>query len=245
MIRFHNRVVDELPSAPTDGAALPQGAQAGDAALPVDAAPRLPAADRRPGRRRRRLHERPRARRARRRPDRRPDDAGGVLGRGVPARPQHGARLPTTGTAVSRRTAGSLDYMFDFSGARRQPRRRAQAARATGWPTGAGMYDFAAGGHPELAPPGGVATSTRPSGSTPCSPTRCATSRPGTFGGPVNIPFNDLRRNLAFRNLTRAKMLKLASGQDMAKFAPEGRPGHHPHQAADPRPGRGGVAGRR
>ena len=36
------------------------------------------------------------------------------------------------------------------------------------------------------------------------------------FGGPNSIPFDDLRRNLAFRNLTRGKMVKLASGQQMA-----------------------------
>jgi hypothetical protein len=39
----------------------------------------------------------------------------------------------------------------------------------------------------------------------------------GTFGGP-NVPFNDPRANLAFRNLTRAKMVKLATGQQMATF---------------------------
>ena len=55
MIRFHNKVVDDLPASTPVGAAVPQGPQAGHAALPVDAAPRLPAADRRPRRRRRRL----------------------------------------------------------------------------------------------------------------------------------------------------------------------------------------------
>jgi len=40
---------------------------------------------------------------------------------------------------------------------------------------------------------------------------------PGTFGGPT-VPFNDPRANLAFRNLTRAKMVKLATGQQMANF---------------------------
>jgi hypothetical protein len=38
-----------------------------------------------------------------------------------------------------------------------------------------------------------------------------------SFGGP-NVPQNDPRRNLAFRNLTRARMVKLASGQQMATF---------------------------
>jgi hypothetical protein len=40
---------------------------------------------------------------------------------------------------------------------------------------------------------------------------------PGSFGGPV-VPFNDPRANLAFRNLTRARMVNLATGQQMARF---------------------------
>ncbi len=41
---------------------------------------------------------------------------------------------------------------------------------------------------------------------------------PQTVGLPNNAAFNDVRRNLAFRNLTRAKMVKLATGQQMANF---------------------------
>ncbi len=41
---------------------------------------------------------------------------------------------------------------------------------------------------------------------------------PQTVGLPNNAGFNDVRRNLAFRNLTRAKMVKLATGQQMANF---------------------------
>ena len=40
---------------------------------------------------------------------------------------------------------------------------------------------------------------------------------PGSFGGPP-VPFNDPRANLAFRNLTRARMTRLATGQQMANF---------------------------
>jgi hypothetical protein len=40
---------------------------------------------------------------------------------------------------------------------------------------------------------------------------------PGSFGGP-QVPLDDARANLAFRNLTRAKMVKLATGQQMARF---------------------------
>jgi hypothetical protein len=39
----------------------------------------------------------------------------------------------------------------------------------------------------------------------------------GAFGGP-DVGFNDSRRNLAFRNLTRARMVRLATGQQMARF---------------------------
>jgi hypothetical protein len=40
---------------------------------------------------------------------------------------------------------------------------------------------------------------------------------PGSFGGPA-VPFDDPRANLAFRNLTRAKMVNLATGQQMVTF---------------------------
>jgi hypothetical protein len=39
----------------------------------------------------------------------------------------------------------------------------------------------------------------------------------GSFGG-SDVPFDDPRANLAFRNLERAKMVKLATGQQMATF---------------------------
>jgi len=41
---------------------------------------------------------------------------------------------------------------------------------------------------------------------------------PKAIGLPGSTPFNDVARNLAFRNLTRAGMLKLATGQQMANF---------------------------
>ncbi|HEX8934884.1 MAG TPA: heme peroxidase, partial [Pseudonocardiaceae bacterium] len=41
----------------------------------------------------------------------------------------------------------------------------------------------------------------------------------GAFAGrEQNLPQDDIQRNLAFRNLTRANMVKLASGQQMADF---------------------------
>jgi Animal haem peroxidase len=41
---------------------------------------------------------------------------------------------------------------------------------------------------------------------------------PKTIKLPASTPASDVRRNLAFRNLTRAKMLNLATGQQMANF---------------------------
>ena len=41
---------------------------------------------------------------------------------------------------------------------------------------------------------------------------------PQTVALPNSTPGTDVRRNLAFRNLTRARMVKLATGQQMATF---------------------------
>ena len=70
MIHFHNRVVDRQPTPRPRGPAVQPGPQEGHPALPVADPARLPAADLQPGRARRRVHQRPEARRARRRPRR-------------------------------------------------------------------------------------------------------------------------------------------------------------------------------
>ena len=41
---------------------------------------------------------------------------------------------------------------------------------------------------------------------------------PETFAGSAGLGFDDPKRNLAFRNLTRARMVRLATGQQMATF---------------------------
>ncbi|HEY6570564.1 MAG TPA: peroxidase family protein, partial [Candidatus Limnocylindrales bacterium] len=107
---------------------------------------------------------------------------------------------------------GLLEYMFDFSGL--GGTLGGEVRLITSWVADfRRMYDFAAGGHPNLEPATNVNRARRidtrvtdPLGHLP----------PSTFGGPGSIPFNDLRRNLAFRNLTRGVMVKLASGQQMA-----------------------------
>ena len=81
LIRFHNRVVDTLPSSMPAAQRFAQGAREGHQALPVDAPHGLPAADLRTGRRQRCLHERPQGVRGRGAADGRADDADRVLGR--------------------------------------------------------------------------------------------------------------------------------------------------------------------
>jgi hypothetical protein len=107
---------------------------------------------------------------------------------------------------------GTLDFLFTFSatsgdlgGDRRLPSNWIADWRR--------MYDFPAGGRPGLVAPGSNVNHamridtrlTDPLSDLPL----------GSFGGDASIADGDIRRNLAFRNLTRAKMVKLASGQQM------------------------------
>ncbi len=109
-------------------------------------------------------------------------------------------------------SGGLLDYMFQFSAV--GGNLGSEIRLITSWIADfRRMYDFGAEGHPELAPASNVNRARRidtritvPLGNLP----------PSTFGGANSIPFDDRRRNLAFRNLTRGAMVKLASGQQMA-----------------------------
>jgi hypothetical protein len=107
-------------------------------------------------------------------------------------------------------TDGSLDYMFLFSGmgGGLAGEKRLLGSWIADWRR---MYDFPAAGKPGLnAPSSGVNFAmrldtrlTNPLASLP----------PSTFGGADDVA--QLQRNLAFRNLTRANMVSLASGQQM------------------------------
>jgi len=66
----------------------------------------------------------------------------------------------------------------------------------------------------------------------------------GSFGGPA-VPFNDPRANLAFRNLTRARMVSLATGQQMVRFLRRRGVRVRALTAVQLRDGRGGASLRR
>lgn len=77
------------------------------------------------------------------------------------------------------------------------------------------LYDFGEAGRADLAPPAGGGNVAKRIDSLLVDP--LAQLPAGTFGGRgTEIP--PIQRNLAFRNLTRANMVHLASGQQMAKL---------------------------
>ena len=139
------------------------GPQAGHPALPVDGPARLPAAHLRHRRPRRRVHERPQARRAGCGADVDPDHARGVLGRRFPARAQHDPGVVQLEPALPRATPGRSTSCS---------RSRAPAATcsatsgcpATGSPTGGGCTTSRPAGAPGSRHR--AETSTTPCGST-------------------------------------------------------------------------------
>ncbi|WP_306205033.1 peroxidase family protein [Actinoplanes sp. RD1] len=76
------------------------------------------------------------------------------------------------------------------------------------------MYDFAEAGRADLAPPAGVNNAQRID-TLLVNP--LSTLPKGSFGGVGTNP-PPIQLNLAFRNLVRANMVNLASGQQFAKF---------------------------
>jgi hypothetical protein len=79
------------------------------------------------------------------------------------------------------------------------------------------LYDFTEAGRPDLAPPAdaGGGNVTKRIDTLLVDP--LAQLPAGTFGG-RGTAVTDIQRNLAFRNLTRATMVRLASGQQLAEF---------------------------
>jgi Animal haem peroxidase len=110
--------------------------------------------------------------------------------------------------------AGTLDFLFTFSatGGNLGGDTRLADIWVADWRR---LYDFTEANRPNLRPPAGegnraMRIDTRivnPLGSLPR----------GSFGGKASDE-NTFAANLAFRNLTRAFMLRLATGQQMARF---------------------------
>lgn len=109
---------------------------------------------------------------------------------------------------------GTLDFLFTFSGTSgdlggglRLPSNWIADFRR--------LYDFREAGRADLAVPAAKFNRAMRIDTKLVNPLR--NLPPGSFGGPV-VPLNDPRANLAFRNLARAKMVKLATGQQMVAF---------------------------
>jgi hypothetical protein len=77
------------------------------------------------------------------------------------------------------------------------------------------LYDFGEAGRSDLAVPAAKFNRAMRIDTLLVNPLKNLPA--GSFGGP-EVPFNDPRANLAFRNLTRGKMVRLATGQQMANF---------------------------
>jgi Animal haem peroxidase len=109
---------------------------------------------------------------------------------------------------------GSLDLLFLFSAGSRDlgggP--RLPSTWIADWRR---LYDFKEANKPGLAVPANQFNRAMRIDTTLVNPLR--TLPAASFGGP-NVPQDDPRRNLAFRNLTRARMVRLATGQQMVTF---------------------------
>jgi heme peroxidase len=110
--------------------------------------------------------------------------------------------------------SGTLDLLFFFSatGGDLGGDTRLPSSWIADWRR---MYDFGEAGKQNLKVPASKFNRAMRIDTTLVDPLKNLPT--GAFGGP-NVPFNDPRANLAFRNLTRAKMVKLATGQQMATF---------------------------
>ncbi len=212
MIRFHNRVVDRLPASVPDAQRFRRARKSVTLhyqwLIRHDYLPRV-SSEEDP---RRGVHERTEAGRA----DRTADDVPRMPVEFSVAAFRLGHAMVRPAYDWNRRFAGDsgfLDYMFQFSavGGDLGGEDRLLSNWLADWRR---MYDFPAGGRPALASPNDVNLALRID-STLTDPLK--NLPPGTFGGGPRIPFDDPRRSLAFRNLTRGGMLKLASGQQMVE----------------------------
>jgi hypothetical protein len=110
--------------------------------------------------------------------------------------------------------AGTLDWLFIFSAGGGDL--FGEQRLASNWIADfRRLYDFNEANKPNLTVPAAKFNRAMRIDTTLVNPLKNLPT--GSFGGP-NVPFNDPRANLAFRNLARAKMVKLATGQQMATF---------------------------
>jgi hypothetical protein len=109
---------------------------------------------------------------------------------------------------------GTLDFLFTFSatGGNLGGLPRLASIWIVDWRR---LYDFKEANRPTLAVPENQFNRAMRIDTTLVNPLKNLPT--GSFGGPA-VPQNDPRANLAFRNLARAKMVKLATGQQMVTF---------------------------
>ncbi|SDS82113.1 Animal haem peroxidase [Nocardioides scoriae] len=106
--------------------------------------------------------------------------------------------------------AGSLDLLFFFSGTGGDlgGNQKLVSTWIADWRR---MYDFPAGGRPALAAPGSGVNRAMRIDTRLTDP--LAFLPPGSFGGDDSTP--PMQHNLAFRNLVRGSLVRLATGQQM------------------------------
>jgi hypothetical protein len=107
--------------------------------------------------------------------------------------------------------SGSLDLLFAFSGTSGDF--LGDIALPSNWiPDFRRLFEFGDAGRPDLVVPAEKFNRAMRIDTRLVDPLK--NLPPGSFGGPA-VPFDDPRANLAFRNLARARMVKLATGQQM------------------------------
>lgn len=109
-------------------------------------------------------------------------------------------------------TAGTLEFLFEFSGTSGFLAEGDRALPSNWIADWRRLYSFSSVGRPDLKPPPGAANLARGIDTVLAQPLEFLP--PGSFGG-TDADFGTIQANLAFRNLTRAGMVRLATGQQM------------------------------
>jgi hypothetical protein len=133
---------------------------------------------------------------------------------------------------------GTLDYLFEFSAL--GGNLGGETRLLSNWIADfRRLYDFGEANKPNLEVPANKFNRAMRIDTSVVDPLRHLP--PSAFGGPDSMPFNDPERNLAFRNLTRANMVTLATGQQMATFLKNKGVNLTKLTAAQIRDGQGGI----